>query len=258
MLGAIAGDIAGSIYERAPVKTKTFPVIGDNSTYTDDSVLTVAVAEVLLTGGDYAATFQRYYHNYPNRGYGDGFKRWVRASGPRDFRSTSNGAAMRISPVGWAFDTLEEVLEEARRCTIVSHNHVDSIKAAQAVTSAVFLARTGKPREEIRNYLEKHFHYNLKRKLVNIRPDYHFDVSCMGSVPEAIIAFLEAENTEDAIRNAISLGGDSDTMACIAGAIAEAYFGEVPDLLNSAIRNCLPAEFMKIITTFQGRFMSRW
>lgn len=257
MLGAIAGDIAGSIYERAPVKTKSFPLIDITSTFTDDSILTVAVADVLLSGGDYSDTFQRYYHRYPDRGYGEGFTRWVQAGGPPGFRSASNGAAMRICPVGWAFDSLEEVLEEARKCTIVSHNHIDSIKGAQAVASAVFLARIGKTKEEIRNHLQLSFGYNLQRKLVNIRPDYRFDVSCAGSVPEAIIAFLEANNTEDAIRNAISLGGDSDTMACIAGAIAEACFGEIPDLLRTAINNYLPTEFMQIITAFQRRYMWR-
>ena len=257
MLGAIAGDITGSIYERAPVKTKSFPLLTEASTYTDDTVLTVAVADVLLSGGDYAETFQRYYRNYPNRGYGDGFCRWATAGGPHNVSSFSNGAAMRISPVGWAFDTLTAVLAEAKKCTVVSHNHEEGIKGAQAVSSAVFLARMCKTKSEIRDYLQYSFNYDLTRPLDNIRPDYHFDVSCQGSVPEAIIAFLEADNTEDAIRNAISLGGDSDTMASIAGAIAEAYFKEVADVLKTAISNRLPPEFRMIITAFQKRFMRK-
>jgi ADP-ribosylglycohydrolase len=256
MFGAIAGDIAGSIYEADPVKTKIFPLFSDTCTFTDDTVLTVAVAEVLLSGGDYVETFRRYYRHYPDRGYGYGFSRWALAYEQDGYGSFGNGSAMRVSPVGWAFDTLEEVLLEAGESAAVSHNHEEGIKGAQAVSSAVFLARTGKTKPEIKDYLQRTFNYDLERRLDDIRPGYRFDVTCQGSVPEAIIAFLEADDPEDAIRNAISLGGDSDTMACIAGAIAEAYYKGIPDQMKTTIINCLPQELMTIVAAFREKYVT--
>jgi ADP-ribosylglycohydrolase len=256
MLGAIAGDIAGSIFEADPVKTKTFLLFSDASTFTDDTVLTIAVADVLLSGGDYAETFQRYYRKYPDRGYGYGFSRWAMAERQDGYTSYGNGSAMRVSPVGWVFDTLDGVLKEARKSAVVSHDHEEGIKGAQAVAAAVFMARMCQPKSKIRDYLQHTFNYDLERQLADIRPVYQFDVTCQGSVPEAIIAFLEASDPEDAIRNAISLGGDSDTMACIAGAIAEAYYKGVSDLLKTAISNRLPPELMAMVTEFQERFVT--
>ncbi len=250
MIGAIAGDIIGSVYEGNPVKHKDFPLFTPRSTFTDDTVLTVAVVDVLLTGGDYRETFWRYHREYPDRGYGFGFTQWATSTQAHPYHSFGNGSAMRVSPVGWAFDTLEAVVEEAKRSAEVSHNHAEGIKGAQATAAAIFLARTGHTKQEIRDYVASTYQYDLNRSLDSIRPQYAFDVSCQGSVPESIISFLESKHYEDAIRNAISLGGDSDTMACIAGAIAEAYYGGVPPVIQTAVFARLVPALVKTLEAF--------
>ncbi|MEC4892559.1 MAG: ADP-ribosylglycohydrolase family protein [Oscillatoria sp. PMC 1051.18] len=245
MLGAIAGDIIGSIYEANNRKSKVFPLFNPESCFTDDTVLTVAVADVILTNGDYTKTIKKYYHLYPHAGYGKNFHLWAMSNSNEPYNSWGNGSAMRVSPVGFAFDNLETVLLEAKKSAEVTHNHPEGIKGAQATAAAIFLGRQGKSKQEIKTYIESNFGYNLSQKLDEIRPNYHFEVSCQGSVPQAIIAFLESTDFEDAIRNAISLGGDSDTIACIAGGIAQAYYGSVPETiaqeasarLNNHLRN---------------------
>jgi ADP-ribosylglycohydrolase len=228
MLGAIAGDIIGSRYEHHNIRSKEFPLFDDRCRFTDDTVLTVALAEALLSGRSYALLLKEYSRAYPTAGYGSGF--WAWASGPslEPYGSFGNGSAMRVSPVGWYFGDLETVLAEARKSAEVTHNHPEGVKGAQAVAAAIFLGRQQADKAFIRRYLEKQFAYDLTRRLEDIRPTYRFDVTCQGSVPEAIIAFLESSDFEDAVRNAISLGGDSDTLACISGSIAEAHYGGVP------------------------------
>jgi ADP-ribosylglycohydrolase len=236
MLGAIVGDIVGSIYEGRSFKSKRFPLFRTESQFTDDTILTVAVADVLLNGGDYAAAYKRYFCRYPEAGWGGRFMLWGTSASDAPYGSFGNGSAMRVSPVGFARNTLAEVLAEARRSAEATHNHPEGIKGAQATAAAIFLARTGQDKTTIRDFVAKTFSYDLNRTLDQIRPGYDFDESCQGTVPEAITAFLESRDFEDAIRCAISLGGDSDTLACITGGIAEAFYGGVPtDIADEAL-----------------------
>lgn len=254
MLGAIAGDIIGSVYETDPIKTKEFELFCPTSRFTDDTVLTIAVADVLLTGGEYAPTFRDYYHRFPDKSYGSGFSRWAESTGATACNSYGNGSAMRVSPIGWAYNSLTEVMIEAKRSAQVSHNHHEGVKGAQAVATAIFLARSGQTKAYISEYLTHTFHYNLDRSLDEIRPDYTFDTTCQGTVPEAVIAFLNSNSHEDAIRNAISLGGDSDTMACIAGAIAEAYYKEIDIEILNGICARLPDIFINVTMRFINKY----
>ncbi|HEY9822544.1 MAG TPA: ADP-ribosylglycohydrolase family protein, partial [Candidatus Sericytochromatia bacterium] len=183
MLGAIAGDIIGSIYERQNIKTKDFPLFSDKCRFTDDSVLTVAVADVILNGGKYADRFKWYYNYYPSPGYGKSFKGWAKSSSNEPYNSWGNGSAMRVSPVGFAFNNLDTVLEEAKRSAEVTHNHPEGIKGAQATAAAIFLARQGHDKVAIKSYIQTTFGYDLEQTLDQIRPTYQFDVSCQGSVP---------------------------------------------------------------------------
>ena len=230
MIGAIAGDIIGSVYENKPIKTTDFPLFSDGSMFTDDTVLTVAVADALLNDRDYAKFLRIWGRRYPNAGYGKSFITWIAIDGHPPYGSWGNGAAMRVSPIGWVCNSFDEVLAEAECSAVVSHNHPEAIKGAQAVALAVYLARTGSTKTEIKQEITKRFSYDLDRTVDAIRPTYTFDVSTQGSVPESIICFLESVSYEDAVRNAVSLGGDSDTMACIAGSIAETFYGSVPEL----------------------------
>ncbi len=255
MLGAIAGDIAGSVYEGAPIKTTDFPLYTQSSCFTDDSVLTIAVAEALLDDGNYAVVLQRWGRKYPHAGYGGTFIQWLFSAEPAPYNSWGNGSAMRVSPVGFAADSIDAVLREARRSATITHSHPEGIKGAQATALAIFLARKGEDKATIRTELEQRFGYDLKRTLDEIRPNYRFDVSCQGSVPEAIIAFLEGEDFEDTLRKAISLGGDSDTQACIAGGIAEPFYGGVPEAIVHEVRKRMPGEFIDVVERFYTRFM---
>jgi ADP-ribosylglycohydrolase len=229
MLGAIAGDIIGSVYEARGIKTTQFPLFRWDCCFTDDTVLTVAVADSILTGAGYGEKLKEWYHRYPGRGYGGKFRQWAASGDMEPYGSWGNGSAMRVSPVGFAFDSLDRVLEEAERSSIVTHDHPDAVLGAQATAAAVFLARTGTSKAEMRGYIQETFGYPLDRTLEEIRPSYRFDPSCRGTVPEAITAFLESEDYEDAVRKAVSLGGDSDTLACITGGIAQAFYGGVPE-----------------------------
>jgi ADP-ribosylglycohydrolase len=253
MLGAIAGDIIGSVFEARPVKHKQFDLFGPGSTYTDDTVLTLAIADALLTGGDFAGALRRYFRMYPGRGYGAGFARWAALENTgAPYYSYGNGSAMRVSPVAWASTSLQEARTLARQSAAVSHNHVHGLTGAEAVASAVFLARGRHSKTFIRTYLEMEFGYDLGRRLDEIRPEYSFDITCQGSVPESIIAFLESSDYEDAVRNAISLGGDADTMACMAGAIAEAYYGGVPATIRSEALARLPTGLRSVLQRFSA------
>ncbi|MCB0165419.1 MAG: ADP-ribosylglycohydrolase family protein [Anaerolineae bacterium] len=254
MLGAIAGDVIGSVYEVNPIKTTAFPLFDKDARFTDDTVLTVAVAHSILRGIDYTSAIKTWGRRYPNAGYGGTFIGWLHSDDSQPYHSWGNGSAMRVSPVGYAFDTVEQVLAEAEKSAAVTHNHPEGIKGAQATALAIFLARTGRDKPAIKQDVMNRFGYDLEPTLADIRPHYRFDVSCQGSVPQAIIAFLEANSVEEAIRNAVSLGGDSDTQACIAGAMAEAYFGEIPSAIVTEVTSRLPEDFLNVIDEFYSTF----
>lgn len=254
MLGAIAGDIIGAPYEWNRIKTKEFPLFSSSSCFTDDTVLTVALADAILDRLEYGSVMREYYRRYPHCSYGAGFHIWANSPHPAPYNSWGNGAAMRISPVGFAFDDLNTVLMEAAKFTLVTHNHPEGIRGAQAVASAIYYARKGESKERIREFIESDFGYNINQTLDEIRPDYQFDESCQGTVPQAIICFLESTDFEDAIRNAVSLGGDSDTLACIAGGIAQAFYGEVPGDIIAAVEERLDQGLWGICREFSERF----
>ena len=254
MLGAIAGDIIGSVFECRPVKTKDFELFTEGSIFTDDTVLSIAVASVLLTRTGYEQAYREFYRMYPCQGYGYGFSRWAAAPADDPYYSYGNGSAMRVNPIGWVFNAMEDILAEAKRSAMVTHNHSEGIKGAQAVASAIFMARNDHSKAEIKDFITNTFKYDLDRKLDEIRPFYSFDVSCQGSVPESIIAFLESTSYEDAVRNAVSLGGDSDTMACIAGAIAEAYYKYIDTNIISDVFSRLPCDLAQITQQFTSKY----
>jgi len=253
MYGAIIGDICGSTYEFKNFKTSNpseIPLTSQNSDFTDDTVLTCAVMEALLRNRNYKKEVYRWANKYPKRSYGTNFSIWFTSFFPKPYNSLGNGSAMRVSPIGWALNNLKETLEEAKRSAEITHNHPEGIKGAQAVAAAIYLARTGESKDLIKNYLSDIFNYNLNRSLENIRPNYKFDDTCPGSVPEAIIAFLESSDFTSAIQNAISLGGDADTLACIAGSIAEAYYKEIPKELIEFANSKLPKEMFDLLIRF--------
>lgn len=259
MLGAIAGDIIGSRFERHNVKSTEGWELFDNDgkcRFTDDTVLTLATAEALMEGSEYAQVYRRFARMYPGAGYGSAFKKWVHAPEcPGPYNSFGNGSAMRVAPIAWAKEALEDVLAEATRSAVVTHDHPEGIKGAHAVATAVFLARKGSPPMVVRDLISSRFGYDLTRTVAEIRPAYNFDVTCQGSVPEAITAALEGADFEDAIRRAISLGGDSDTIGCIAGAIAEARFGGIPEGIKVETLSRLTDPLRALTTRFIERFM---
>jgi ADP-ribosylglycohydrolase len=254
MLGAIAGDIIGSVYEARNIKTTQFPLFHPLCSFTDDTVLTVALADSILHGAPFVDLMKRYYRAYPNAGYGGGFHHWARSESSAPYYSWGNGSAMRVSPVGFAFGTIEEVLEQAKKSAEVTHDHPEGIKGAQAIASAILLARTGKGKEAIKTYVETTFNYHLDTPLHEIRATYEFHVSCQKSVPQAIRAFLESDSFEDAIRKAISIGGDSDTIACMAGGIAQAYYQGVPEVILRRVYEILDDSLAAIAREFTQMF----
>lgn len=254
-LGAIAGDVIGSVHEHSGTKTTEFPLFTPGSRFTDDSVLTAAVADALVNGRGYREAILDWARAYPGAGYGKEFRAWMRSDDPRPYGSFGNGSAMRASPVGWALGSLEEVVDEARRSAEVTHDHPEGLKGAEALAAAVFLARTGSSKEEIRAALATRFGYDLSRRVDEIRPGYSFDVTCQGSVPAALVAFLDSTSWEDAVRLAISLGGDADTLACMAGAVAEAFYGEMPPEIAASVVERLDDRVRKTMEAFAGRFV---
>lgn len=254
MIGAIAGDIIGSVYEGCGMKLKKFPLFRPDSTFTDDSVLTIALADTILTGVPYFENMKLFYHLYPHRGYGGSFYIWAGDDGTTPYGGFGNGAAMRISPVGYAYDDLDVVLQKAIEFTEITHGHPEGIKGAQATAAAIFLARTGYSKGDIREFIQTTFDYDLSRHIDKIRPHYHFDISCQKTVPQAIRAFIDSTDFEDAVRNAVSLGGDSDTLACIAGGIAEAYYREIPEDIITKVYEILDERLGMITRTFMNRY----
>ncbi len=256
MLGAIIGDIVGSVYEWHNLKTKEFPLFRDDCFFTDDTVMTIASADALMHGcknDDFIDAYKKWGQLYPNAGYGGRFGSWINSDDREPYNSWGNGSAMRVSPVGCFYDSLEQVLAKARESAAVSHNHPEGIKGAQATAACVYWALHGKSQASIRMLVEDRFGYDLNFSLDGIRETYQFDVSCQGSVPQAIAAFLESSDYEDTVRNAISIGGDSDTIAAIAGGIAEAFYKEIPPHIKDTVMSSLPAEFREVVTGFYVR-----
>ena len=258
MFGAILGDIIGSPYEfDMGDKTKAFPLFSEASIFTDDTVMTIAVAEAFMDAPDddaiiqkrLVASMQKWGHRYPYAGYGVRFCTWLESSNPQPYNSWGNGSAMRVSSVAWLFNDLDTVRRMARLSAEVTHNHPEGIKGAEATASAIFLGRTGSTKAQIKAYVEENFGYDLNRTCDEIRPTYHHVESCQETVPEAIIAFLEGESFEDVIRTAVSLGGDCDTLTAIAGSIAEGFYG-VPEELKQACINRLPQSLLNVLAAF--------
>lgn len=258
IIGAIAGDIIGSVHEFKPIKTKDFNLFAKHSSFTDDTVMTLAIAKWLCEDKDSKEVLIRnlkYFGNkYPNAGYGGMFKRWLEQESPDPYGSWANGSAMRVSPCAWVANSLEEAQDLARTSSIVTHDHPEAVKGALATSDAIYLARIGATKDEIRNHIEVRYDYDLSFSLDEIRPFYKFDVSCKGSVPEAIICFLEAKDFEDTIRNAVSLGGDADTQAAIAGGIASAFW-DVPRDISYKTINRLDYRLLNVFIDFEEKFM---
>lgn len=257
MLGAIIGDVVGSLYEFSSEKTKEFELLTPSCRLTDDSMMTIAVGCACVSADisdkdDFQLTLCRLMREignmYPNAGYGAGFYCWLMDESAGPYNSYGNGSAMRVSPVAWAASTLEEAQTLARWSVEVTHNHEEGIKGAEAIASCIFLARQGKTKDEIKEYTEKKY-YPIDFTLDEIRPKYKFDVTCQGSVPQAIACFLESTDFEDTIRNAVSLGGDCDTIAAMAGAIAEAYYG-IPEKLENAIFDYMDDDIIDYYNTY--------
>lgn len=256
MIGAIIGDIVGSVYEYKNIKTTQFPLFIKNSEFTDDTVLTVAVADALLNKKAYQHALRDWGRKYPDAGYGNQFGDWLFAEDSAPYNSYGNGSAMRVCPIGYAFNTLEAVLNEAQKSAEITHNHPEGIKGAKAIAAAVFLAKQGESKKAITAFIEKEFAYDLNKSIAEIRSTYHYDITCQGTVPPAIMAFMEAKDFEDAIRLAISVGGDSDTVGCITGSIAEAYYKKIPEFMISETIKRLPTEMIEIIRKFQKQYLN--
>jgi len=269
MFGAIAGDITGSIYEFHPIKDADFPFLDQRGFYTDDTVLTVATAVAILdsisrgSATAYGAVYKEYGRRYPNHSWGHNFAGWLFSDSVEPYGSYGNGSAMRVSPVGWAYDSLDDVLVQAEASAAVTHNHPEGIKGAQATAAAIFLARRGTDqdgpgndvtRSTIREEIEARFGYDLGESVHSIRTHYSFHVSCQMTVPQAITCALESDSVEHAIRNAVSLGGDADTLGCIAGAIAEALHGGVGPDIAGFVQGKLPPEMWEVLEEFQATF----
>lgn len=262
MYGAILGDIIGSPFEfDRGNKTKEFELFTRGCDFTDDSVMTVAVAEALMSVGLSASTdeiekavtvsMQKWGRKYPDAGYGGRFIYWLFDKNPKPYGSYGNGSAMRVSAAGWLYDSIERTREVARATANVTHNHPEGIKGAEATTSAIYLARNGASKDEIKAYIENEFHYDLGRTLDQIRPTHHMDETCQKTVPESIIAFLEATDFEDAVRNAVSLGGDTDTLGAITGSIAEAFYGIPENLIEECRKKIDTGVMINVVDKFE-------
>lgn len=260
MYGAIIGDMAGSLYEFNNIKHKPAEILPHGCFFTDDTVMTIAVAETLMGEGEEKSALERnmreWAKRYPGRGYGGRFAVWLEDGNMGPYNSFGNGSAMRTSAVGWLYETLVRTRKIARLVASVTHNHPEGIKGAEATASAIYLAREGYSKDRIRKYIVREFGYDLGRTCDMIRPNYHFNETCQETVPEAIIAFLESEDFEDCIKLAVSLGGDSDTLAAIAGSIAEAYYG-VSDRLIERCRWRLPMDMLEVIDDFEARRITK-
>lgn len=259
IIGAISGDMIGSTREWNSIKTKDFNLFEKRSTFTDDTIITLAIAKWLCEDRDsedvLVKNLQKFGNRYPNAGYGGKFNHWLGEESPKPYGSWANGSAMRVSPCAWVADSLQEAQDLAYKSAYVTHNHPEGIKGALATCDAIYLARIGAEKEEIRNHIEVRYEYDLDFTVEDIRPYYTFDVSCAGSVPQSIVCFLDGEDYEDTIRNAVSLGGDADTQAAIAGSIASAYW-DVPKSIAYRAIHRLDYNLLKVFIEFEERFMS--
>jgi ADP-ribosylglycohydrolase len=264
MTGAIIGDIVGSVYESSNVKPSDFNLFDKGCSITDDSVLTIAIAraitecihnkDIINSRKYYIKYLQLFGRRYPYAGYGQGFFNWLFSDDPKPYYSFGNGSAMRVSPIGYAFDDLDATLKEAEKSAEVTHNHPDGINGAKAIAAAVYLARNGGSKHKIKNYIESEIHYPLDFDLEDLHRNYQFEIKCSRSVPQAIFAFLESRDFEDAIRKAIYIGGDSDTIACMAGAVAEAYYKNIPEDIYKKISFYLDEDQKNVIKQFKKQF----
>jgi ADP-ribosylglycohydrolase len=254
IIGPIIGDILGSIYEWKNNKTIHFDLFNSMCDFTDDSVLTIAIADCILNNNSFDYGLWKYGRKYGGRGYGAKFMNWLDDDNREPYNSFGNGSAMRVSPIGYAFNDLNTVLDQAAKSAIVTHNHPEGIKGAQCVASSIYLSKNGKTKDEIKDFICSKFEYDLNFKIDDIRPSYKFDATCQGSVPHAIVCFLESNDFENAIRLAISLGGDSDTIACITASIASSFYKNIPDKFIKFAESRLPIEFINIINEFDMRY----
>ena len=251
IIGAIAGDIIGSRFEWNNCRSKDFILLSDKCKFTDDTVMTVAVADAIINQKNMALTLKEYGRRYPNRGYGGMFNRWLYTDNYESYNSFGNGSAMRASAAGFFGNSLRDAMLYARKSAKVTHSHPEGIKGAEAVAAAIFLARSGKTKSQIQDYIRLLFGYDLNFTCEDIRETYQFNVTCQGSVPQAIVAFLDSTDYEDAVRNAISIGGDSDTLATITGGIAAAFYGTVPEEIRNFAMNRLTSELRGVVYDFE-------
>lgn len=253
MIGAIAGDVIGSVHEGGYRQEKDFPLFLPASRFTDDTVLTVAIAQAVRVGVPFEDSLRRWGRRYPEAGYGGWFRTWLFIDDAGPYGSYGNGSAMRVSPIGWAFDDPERVMHVATRTAEVTHDHPEGIRGAQAVASAIFLARSGNSKDRIAELLSDSFGYNCSMTLAELREKGVYDTSCQSTIPAVAAAFLNSTDFEDAIRNAVSIGGDADTMAAITGALAEAHYGGVPQEIQgevlSRLDHALRSEVRAFATT---------
>jgi ADP-ribosyl-[dinitrogen reductase] hydrolase len=253
MIGTLIGDIIGSRFEFNNHRSEDFTLFTEKSVVTDDTILSIATADCLLHNKEYANTYQVYAQKYPNGNYGGMFSKWMYAIDPKPYGSFGNGSGMRVSPVGWFFSNLEDTLKEAEKSAAVTHNHPEGVKGAQSIAMAIFLARNGSSKEEIKSAIESKFNYALDFQLDILRSTNKFDETCQVTVPQSIYCFLISNSFEDAIRKAISIGGDSDTIACMTGGIAEAFYKEISEEILANAKKVIPLEFWEIWEEFKGR-----
>jgi ADP-ribosylglycohydrolase len=261
MYGSIIGDICGSIYEWNSYKTDSpekINLINQKCYYSDDTILSVAIADALLSDKNYKNALLKWARKYPNSGYGIRFREWFKKTKQRPYNSWGNGSAMRVGPIGWYFDTLEETVYEAKKSAELTHNHKEGIKGAQAAAAAVFLARNNKSKIEIKEHIEKVYRYNLSENIIKLRQRYMYESSCKGTVPPAIMAFLASNDFEHAIQIAISLGGDSDTLACITGSISEAFYKNIPALIIDFVNLKIQDDMKAIITEYYEKVLKKY
>lgn len=255
MIGAIAGDVIGSVFEQSNVKSKDFALFSRQSRFTDDTVMSLALADALIHGRDISQCYRRFHDWYPKAGYGHMFKKWAQTPEHGPYNSYGNGSAMRVSAVAWAFDDEADVLSWARESAVVTHDHEEGIKGAEAIALATFLARQQQSKDRILAAVIDRTGYDLDFTLDEIRADYFFDATCQGSVPQALVAFRDGEDFEDTVRLAISVGGDSDTIACMAGAIASAFYDGVPEPIEVEVRERLDERLAGVLALFEERFL---
>ena len=252
MIGAIIGDIRGSPYEGRRMKffDYDFPLFDERSTFTDDTILTIATAKAILEDASYKDKYLELGRKYKNKGYGGAFQAWLYSNNPQPYDSWGNGSAMRVNPIGLYFDDVKQILEEAKTSSIVTHNHPDAVEGAQAISLGIYWAKIGRSKKEIKDGIKKHFTYKFDKDVSFYKNNYKFDLTCKGTVPQAMTAFFESTDFESCIRHAVLMGGDTDTLACIAGSLAEAFYKHIPEDIAMEALQKIPNEFIAVIKEF--------